>query len=49
MESNSLMLPATEVQEDEEVTPVIIIANNACMTIRPTVYNITEYIIGDWR
>ena len=28
MESNSLMLPAAEVQDDEEVTPVITIANN---------------------
>ena len=46
MESNSLMLPAAEVQDDEEVTPVIAIANNI---ICPTVYNITEYTIGDWR
>lgn len=47
MESNYLMLPATEVQDDEEVTPVVTIANNI---ICPTVYNITEYYtIGDWR
>ncbi len=41
MESNSLMIPPTEVEEDEEVTPIIAACNYyaVCINISPTMYN----------